>query len=323
MIKIGILGYGNLGRGAEKALAGAPDMRLSVVFSRRGDLNIRTAGVKVEPFEKLDDYTGKLDVVICCGGSATDLPLHTPLIAAKFNFVDSFDNHANIPAHFEKVDKIARSHGMAGVISAGWDPGLFSIMRLFGEAFLPFGADYTFWGRGVSQGHSDAIRRIEGVARAVQYTMPSQIAIEAALSGNQPQFTSREKHTRLCFVVIKDGADKERIRQEIITMPDYFAPYDVIVNFISVEEFEGSHLGIPHGGRVIRSGGTSESNNHTMEFKLKLDSNPEFTGSILVACARAVYRLKAEGMVGARTVLDIPPAYFSPKSAAQLYKELL
>ena len=322
MIKVGIVGYGNLGRGTEKALALAPDMELSAVFTRRNPQSIK-ASVPADSLDNIGKYAGKIDVMILCGGSKDDLPVQTPAIAGKFNFVDSFDNHANIPAHFEAVDKAARKSGKAGVISAGWDPGLFSLNRLYGQAVLAQGQSETFWGYGVSQGHSDAVRRVEGVKNAVQYTVPVDEAVEAVRSGKAVQFTARQKHTRVCFVVAEDGADKEKIRNEIVSMPNYFLPYDTTVNFISEKEFEQKHAAMPHGGFVFRSGTSGGGFSHTIEYSLKTESNPEFTASVLVAYARAVCRLNKEGFSGAKTVLDVAPSYLSHKSAIDLYKELL
>ncbi len=325
--RIGIFGYGNLGRGVESAIRQNPDMELVAVFTRRApeSVKLRTEGVRVLHASKLPLMQGELDVVILCGGSATDLPVQTPELARLFNVIDSFDTHAKIPEHFANVDAAAREGGNVALISAGWDPGMFSIMRAYAGAVLPEGADYTFWGKGVSQGHSDAIRRINGVLDAKQYTIPCDAALEAVRSGSQPTLTTREKHTRECFVVAEDGADKARIENEIKTMPNYFADYDTTVHFITAEELARDHAGIPHGGFVIRSGktGFDKENTHVIEYSLKLDSNPEFTSSVIVAFARAVMKMKAAGAVGAKTVLDVPPAYLSPKSPEQLRKELL
>jgi len=311
MIRVGIAGYGNLGRGVELAVNSAADMELAAVFSRRG-LPSAVA------FSNINDYIGKIDVMVLCGGSATDLPLQTPQIAAKFNFVDSFDTHQNIPEHFEAAHAAAKAGGTAGVISAGWDPGLFSLMRLYGQAVLPEGHTETFWGEGVSQGHSDAVRRIEGVKYATQYTVPVKGAVERVRSGQLTEFTARQKHKRVCFVVAHENADREKIRREIVSMPNYFEPYDTAVNFITEKEYLENHTAMPHGGFVFRSGGNS-----VIEYSLKTQSNPQFTASVMTAYARAVYRLSKEGVRGAKTVLDIPPSYLSPKSAAELYKELL
>ena len=326
-IRIGIFGYGNLGRGVEAAIAHNPDMELCAVFTRRPPetVKLRTAGVPVMLADEAKNMTDKIDVMIICGGSATDLPVQTPAIASMFNCIDSFDTHAKIPEHFANVDAAAKESGKVALISCGWDPGMFSVMRAYSESILPDGSTYTFWGKGVSQGHSDAIRRIEGVLDAKQYTIPVDSALEAVRSGNAPELSTREKHTRECFVVAKEGADLERIEREIKTMPNYFADYDTTVHFISAEELKRDHSGIPHGGFVIRSGksGLENENTHVMEFSLKLDSNPEYTSSVLVATARAVVRLNREGASGARSILDIPPSYLSPKSPDQLRRELL
>jgi diaminopimelate dehydrogenase len=326
-IRVGIFGYGNLGKGVEAAILHNPDMELCAVFTRRPPetVKLRTPGVPVMWAHEAKDMTDKIDVMIICGGSATDLPVQTPEIASMFNCIDSFDTHAKIPEHFERVDAAAKQSGKIALISCGWDPGMFSLMRLYSEAVLPTGNSYTFWGKGVSQGHSDAIRRIEGVLDAKQYTIPVDSALEAVRSGRAPELSTREKHTRECFVVAEEGADLERIEREIKTMPNYFADYDTTVHFISAEELKRDHSGIPHGGFVIRSGksGFESQNTHVMEFSLKLDSNPEYTSSVLVACARAVVRLNNEGAKGARSILDLPPSYLSPKSPADLRKELL
>lgn len=326
-IRVGIMGYGNLGRGVECALKQNPDMELTAVFTRRdpGSVKILTEGVNVYPAKDAKDLADQVDVLILCGGSATDLPEQTPEYAKYFNVVDSFDTHAKIPEHFAAVDKAAREAGNTAVISAGWDPGMFSLNRLYGSAVLPDGKDYTFWGRGVSQGHSDAIRRIAGVKDARQYTIPVESALEAIRSGETPELTTRQKHTRECFVVAEEGADLAAIEKEIVTMPNYFADYDTTVHFISQEEMERDHRSLPHGGFVIRSGktGWDLEHNHVIEYSLKLDSNPEFTSSVIVACARAAYRMRQEGMTGCKTILDLPPAYLSSKSGEELRKELL
>lgn len=326
-MKIGILGYGNLGRGVELAIAQNEDMELFGVFTRRPPETVQTVGsdVRVFPIDTVENYKDEIDVMILCGGSATDLPEQGPKYASLFNCVDSFDTHAKIPEYFEKVDAAAKAAGKTGIISVGWDPGLFSIERLLFESVLTDGETYTFWGKGVSQGHSDAIRRVAGVKNGKQYTIPIEEAINAARSGNNPTLTTRQKHLRECFVVPEDGVNLAEIETAIKTMPNYFADYDTIVHFISEEEFEKNHSGIPHGGFVIRGGGTGnhQETRHVMEFSIKLDSNPEFTSSVLVAYARAAYRLSQEGSFGARTVLDIPLSYLSPKSGAQLRKELL
>ncbi len=325
MIRIGIFGYGNLGRGVEAAIKQNKDMELVAVFSRRdpSSVKINTEGVKVCHADDIESYKDKIDVMILCGGSATDLPVQTPQMAKLFNVIDSFDTHAKIPEHFTAVDKEAKEGGKVAIISVGWDPGMFSLNRLYGEAILPEGSTYTFWGKGVSQGHSDAIRRIDGVLDARQYTIPVPEALEKVRSGQNPELTTRQKHTRECFVVAEDGADLSRIENEIKTMPNYFADYDTTVHFISMDELQRDHSGIPHGGFVIRSGKTGNGNNHIIEYSLKLDSNPEFTSSVLVAYARAAARLNNEGISGCKSVLDIAPSYLSPKSAEELRKELL
>ena len=327
MIRIGIYGYGNLGRGVENAIRQNDDLELVAVFSRRdpSSVKINTPGVNVYKAEEAEKMTDKIDVMIICGGSATDLPVQTPALAKLFNVVDSFDTHARIPEHFDRVDEAARACGKTALISVGWDPGMFSLNRLYGSAILPDGKDYTFWGKGVSQGHSDAIRRVDGVADGKQYTVPVQAALDAVRSGSNPELTTREKHTRECFVVAEEGADKERIAEEIKSMPNYFADYDTTVTFISEQELKENHGGIPHGGFVIRSGktGADLEHNHIIEYSLKLDSNPEFTASVLVCFARAAARMNAEGMTGCKTVFDVPPAYLSSKSGAELRKNLL
>lgn len=326
-IKIGILGYGNLGKGVECAVKHNPDMELAAVFTRRDkeSLNILTPGVKVCSVQEAESMKEEIDVMILCGGSATDLPVQTPQFAKCFNVVDSFDTHARIPEHFEAVDAAAKEGGHVGIISVGWDPGMFSLNRLYGNGVLPEGSDYTFWGRGVSQGHSDAIRRVEGVKDARQYTVPVEAALKAVRDGENPELTTRQKHTRECFVVAEEGADLKRIEEEIVTMPNYFADYDTTVRFISEEELMRDHKGIPHGGFVIRTGKTGWENEHShvIEYSLKLDSNPEFTASVIVAYARAAYRLSKEGAAGCKTVFDIAPAYLSPLSGEELRKHLL
>ncbi len=326
-IKIGIYGYGNLGRGVECAVAQNPDMELVAVFTRRdpNTLKINAEGVGVYNADKLKDMTDKIDVLILCGGSATDLPVQTPETAKLYNVVDSFDTHAKIPEHFENVDKAAKESGKVAIISVGWDPGMFSLNRMYAGAVLPDGKDYTFWGKGVSQGHSDAIRRIEGVLDAKQYTIPIDEALEAVRSGSNPELTTRQKHLRECFVVAEEGADKARIESEIKSMPNYFADYDTIVHFISQDELNRDHSGIPHGGFVIRSGrtGANLEHQHIIEYSLKLDSNPEFTASVIVAYARAAYKLNKMGDCGCKTVLDIAPSMLSAKDPADLRKELL
>ncbi len=310
MIKVGILGYGNLGRGVEAAVAKAPDMELCAVYTRRNpeNLKIRTAGVPVRPASALEAGED-IDVLVICGGSATDLPEMTPKYAAKYSVVDSFDTHARIPEHFAKVDAAAKAGKTAAMISCGWDPGMFSIARLYAEAVLPGSSTYTFWGRGVSQGHSDAIRRIEGVLDARQYTIPVPSALERVRAGENPELTTRQKHTRECFVVAAEGADKARIEAEIVNMPNYFADYDTTVHFISMDEMKKDHSGLPHGGSVISAGETgTDGKNHVIEYSLRLDSNPEFTGSVLTAFARAIAKRAANGVTGAFTVFDIAPA---------------
>ena len=326
-IRIGVLGYGNLGRGVECAIKQNPDMELKAVFTRRDPAGVKilTETAKVYPVADAEKMKDEIDVMILCGGSATDLPVQTPEYVKLFNVVDSFDTHAKIPEHFAAVDAAAKENGHVGLISAGWDPGMFSLNRAYAEAVLPEGANYTFWGKGVSQGHSDAIRRIEGVKDARQYTIPVEAALEVVRSGSNPQLTTRQKHTRECFVVAEDGADLARIENEIKTMPNYFDEYDTTVHFISEEELKRDHSGIPHGGFVIRSGmtGWNGEDKHVIEYRLQLDSNPEFTSSVLVAYARAVYRMAKEGQTGCKTVLDVAPAYLSPKSGEELRKELL
>ncbi len=326
-IRIGILGYGNLGKGVECAIKHNEDMELAAVFTRRdpAGLKIQTEGVKVCSVQDAPSMKDAIDVMILCGGSATDLPVQTPEMAKYFHVVDSFDTHARIPEHYAAVDAAAKESGHVGIISVGWDPGMFSLNRLYANAILPGGHDYTFWGKGVSQGHSDAIRRVAGVKDARQYTVPVEAALEAVRSGSSPELTTRQKHTRECFVVAEDGADLARIEKEIVTMPNYFADYDTTVHFISEEELMRDHAGIPHGGFVIRTGttGWNDEHSHVIEYRLKLDSNPEFTASVLVAYARAAYRLGQEGQKGCRTVFDIAPAYLSAVDGAELRKHLL
>ena len=327
MIKIGLFGYGNIARGVECAIMQNEDMCLTSVFTRRDPATVKvmTEGVSVYHTDDILNHKDEIDVLVMCGGSATDLPEQTPKMAEHFNVVDSFDTHKRIPEHFSNVDEKAKKGNKVAVISVGWDPGMFSLLRLYGSAILPDGADYTFWGKGVSQGHSDAIRRIEGVIDARQYTIPVESALEAVRSGSQPALTTRQKHTRECFVVVEDGADKERIEREIVTMKNYFDEYDTTVNFISMEELQKNHSGIPHGGFVIRTGktGKNKENNHVIEYSLKLDSNPEFTSSVIVAYARAAYRLNKEGESGCKTVFDIAPKYLSTKSNDELRASLL
>lgn len=326
-IKIGILGYGNLGRGVECAIKQNADMELVAVFTRRNPdtVSILTEGVAICNVADVADWKDKIDVMILCGGSATDLPVQTPKYASMFNVVDSFDTHAKIPEHFANVDAAAKQAGKVGIISVGWDPGMFSLNRMYANAILPEGNDYTFWGKGVSQGHSDAIRRIEGVKNAKQYTIPVDAALESVRAGENPELTTRQKHTRECFVVLEEGADAAKIEKEIKTMPNYFSDYDTTVHFISEEELLANHSGIPHGGFVLRSGvtGWEKENKHIIEYSLKLDSNPEFTSSVIIAYARAAYRLASEGQSGCKTVFDIAPAYLSAKSGEELRASLL
>ena len=326
-IRIGVMGYGNLGRGVELAVGQNPDLELAAFFTRRDPKTLKTLSPHV-PVYHVDDaiaHKDEIDVLIICGGSATDLPKQTPQYAKYFNVVDSFDTHAKIPEHFAACDAAAKEAGHIAFISIGWDPGMFSLQRLLGNCILPDGSDYTFWGKGVSQGHSDAIRRIEGVLDAKQYTIPVEAALNAARSGENPQLTTREKHTRECFVVAAEGADLKEIERQIVTMPNYFADYDTTVHFISMEEMKRDHSGIPHGGYVIRTGttGVNGETKQKLEYSLQLGSNPEFTSSVIVAYARAAARMAREGMTGCKTVFDVPPAYLSPRSAEDLRKHLL
>ncbi len=326
MIRVAIFGYGNLAKGVDCAIKQNSDMELKCIFTRRSPESVTPiTKVPVYSAEDVLKYKDEIDVLVLCGGSATDLPQQTPEMAQYFNVIDSFDTHKNIPSHFANVDEAAKKAGKVSIISVGWDPGMFSLNRLYAGCILRDGADYTFWGKGVSQGHSDAIRRIDGVLDAKQYTIPVDSALEAVRSGSQPQLTTREKHTRECFVVAEEGADKARIEQEIVTMKNYFDEYDTTVHFISMEELKRDHSGIPHGGFVIRTGKTGKDleNNHVIEYSLKLDSNPEFTASVLVAYARAAYRMNKEGISGCKTVFDIPPAYLSDKSHQELISTLL
>ena len=325
-IRIGIAGYGNLGRGVECAVSNAPDMELVALLTRRDPASIQThTGVPVYHMSDAAKLQGQIDVMILCGGSANDLPGQTPELAQHFNVIDSFDTHAKIPEHFSRVDAACQKAHTIGIISVGWDPGMFSLNRVISQAILPNGKDYTFWGKGVSQGHSDAVRRIEGVKDARQYTIPVESALERVRSGENPALTTREKHTRECFVVAEKGADRAKIEEAIKTMPNYFADYDTTVHFISEEEMKRDHSGLPHGGCVIRTGVTGMDNEHkhVIEYNLKLDSNPEFTGSVIVAYARAAYRMSKEGMSGCKTVFDIAPAYLSSRSAEDLRAHLL
>ena len=321
MIRIGILGYGNLGKGTEIAIKQNLDMELVAVFTRRNPGDLKTVtNVPVINIQEIEQWKDKIDVMILCGGSATDLPKQGPKYAEMFNTIDSYDTHANVPEYYANVNEQAKKGGKLSIISVGWDPGLFSLNRLYAEAILPIGNTYTFWGRGVSQGHSDAIRRIEGVKNAVQYTIPIEEAVEAVRAGSNPNLTTREKHLRECYVVLEDGADSKRIEEEIKTMPNYFADYDTVVYFITEEELKANHSGMPHGGFVIRSGNTgiNEETKQIIEYSLKLESNPQFTSSVLLAYARAAYRMHEKGETGAKTVLDIPPAMLSPKSNEEL-----
>lgn len=323
-IRIGIYGYGNLGAGVELAITQNPDLVAVGVFTRRPPETVRTrTGIPVYAAADAVKMQDRIDVMILCGGSATDLPAQTPDLARYFNVVDSFDTHAKILEHLKKVDDATKAKGTTALISAGWDPGMFSLARLYGNAILPEGKDYTFWGKGVSQGHSDAIRRIEGVADARQYTIPVQEALDAVRRGETPELTTAQKHVRECFVVAKEGADKERIEREIKTMPNYFADYHTTVHFITAEEMQKNHAGLPHGGVVIRSGVTGGGHKHVVEYALKLGSNAEFTSCVLVACARAVYRLHKEGVSGCKTMFDIPPVYFSAQERETIVSKLL
>ena len=326
-IRIGIMGYGNLGRGIECAVKNNPDMELAAVFTRRDPATVKilTEGVSVYHADEAKNHADEVDVLILCGGSATDLPVQTPEYAKYFTVVDSFDNHSKIPEHFANVDASAKESGHVAVISAGWDPGMFSLNRVYANAVLPNGKDYTFWGKGVSQGHSDAVRRVAGVKDCRQYTIPVPSALETIRGGETPELTTREKHTRECFVVAEEGADLAQIEHDIVTMPAYFADYDTTVHFITEEEMKRDHSALPHGGFVIRSGktGWNLENNHVIEYRLKLDSNPEFTSSVIAACARAAYRMKQEGMSGCKTVLDIPPAYLCAQSGEFLRAHML
>ena len=325
--RIGILGYGNIGRGTEIAVAAADDMELVAVFTRRdpGSVKILTPDVPVVNVSDIEKWTDKIDVLVLCGGSATDLPVQTPEYAKLFNVIDSFDTHARIPEHFANVDKAAKESGHIGMISVGWDPGMFSLNRVYANAILPDGKDYTFWGKGVSQGHSDAVRRIKGVKNAKQYTVQVEEALEAVRSGKNPELTTRDKHLRECFVVLEDGADAARVEKEIKEMPNYFADYNTIVHFIDEDEFNKNHSGMAHGGFVFRSGktGVNKENNHIIEYSIKLDSNPEFTTSVIIAYARAVKRMYDEGMTGCKTVLDVPPAYLCEQSGEELRAHFL
>lgn len=324
-MRIGIYGYGNLAKGVESAIKKSPDMELAAVFTRRdpSQLSLGTPDVPVVSVQDVESWTDKIDVMVLCGGSATDLPEMTPALAKLFNVIDSYDNHSHIPEHFQAVDAAAAAAGKTALISCGWDPGMFSLNRLYGNCVLPDGQDYTFWGRGVSQGHSDAVRRIEGVLDCRQYTVPVPAALERVRSGEDPVLTTREKHTRECYVVAAEGADREAIRQAIVTMPAYFADYDTTVTFISQEEMDRDHSGLPHGGSVIRTGSTSDGTRHVIEYQLTLDSNPEFTGSVLIAFARALYRMAQRGRTGCLTVFDVAPIDLSPATREELLAHML
>lgn len=324
-VRIGIVGYGNLGRGVEAAIRLTPDLTLTGVFTRRDPASLQTAdpSVPVLPISALDQPRDDIDVLVLCGGSRDDLPVQSPALAARYSLVDSYDNHAKIPEHFDRVDAEALTAGTTAIISTGWDPGLFSLNRLFGEAILPEGVTYTFWGRGLSQGHSDALRRVPGVAAGVQYTLPSESAIERVRAGERPELSTRERHTRECYVVLEPGADEDEVRKAIVTMPDYFEPYDTTVHVVSEEALVRDHQGMPHGGFVIRSANSSPTHRQVIEYRLSLESNPEFTASVLVAYARAAARMAAAGDHGAKTVFDVAPGLLSPKSAAELRAELL
>ena len=327
MMRVGILGYGNLGKGIECAIKQNDDMELVAVFTRRNpsDVKILTEGVNIYSVDDVIAHKDEIDVLVLCGGSATDLPQQTPEYAKYFNVIDSFDTHVRIPEHFANVDKVAKENGHIALISCGWDPGMFSLNRLYANAILPDGNDYTFWGKGVSQGHSDAIRRVEGVKDGKQYTIPVESALESVRNGENPELTTRQKHLRECFVVAEEGADLAKIEETIKNMPNYFADYDTTVHFITEEELKANHSGIPHGGFVFRTGvtGWNKENKHVIEYSLKLDSNPEFTSSVIVAYARAINRLHAEGVNGCKTVFDIAPAYLSPLSGDEIRAHLL
>lgn len=325
-INIGIVGYGNLGRGVELAIAQNPDLNLVAVFTRREPSEVKTVhDVKVDTMSNIEQYKDKIHVMILCGGSATDLPQQGPAMAAHYHTVDSFDNHGDIPAYYAAVDDVAAQHGHVSLISTGWDPGLFSLNRMMFEAILPEGKQYTFWGKGLSQGHSDAVRRVAGVKNGVQYTIPNETALRKIRAGEAPELSTRERHVRECYVVAEQGADLAQIEQDIKTMPNYFADYDTTVHFITEDELLANHTNMPHGGYVMRNGRTGDGSgtNQVMEFSIKLDNNPEFTASVLVACARAVYKLAQQGERGAKTIFDMPLGLLSPKSPAELRKELL
>ena len=323
LIRMGIVGWGNIGRAAKVAIEHNRDCSLEAIVTRRSPSDIDCKDIKVLRYDDVESLKDSVDVLLLCGGSKSDLPVQTPELSQWFNTVDTFDTHANIPEHLKNVDEAARRSGHTSIISAGWDPGLFSMARLIGRAALPCGNDYTFWGRGVSQGHSDAIRRIEGVKNAIQYTVPVDEAVRAVRAGENPQLTTRQKHTRECYVVLKDGADPKKVEHDIVTMKNYFSDYDTTVYFVSEEELKRDHSAMPHAGSVIRSGNTSDQNGHVVEFSLKLDSNPEFTSSVLVAFARACARLNAEGTIGGLTPFDIPLRYLSPVSRDELIAEIM
>ncbi|MBS4177324.1 diaminopimelate dehydrogenase [Lederbergia citrea] len=324
-IRIGITGYGNLGKGVEAAIKQNHDLELVAVFSRRdpASVGVKDPNIKVLPISEAENYKNDIDVMILCGGSATDLPEQGPAFATHFNTIDSYDTHAKIPAYFATMNQAAKSSGKTSIISVGWDPGMFSMNRLLGEAILPVGETYTFWGKGLSQGHSDAVRRVDGVKAAVQYTIPIEEAVNRVRNGENPELSTKEKHLRECFVVAEEGADKSKIEETIKTMPHYFSDYQTKVNFITEEELHANHSKMMHGGFVIRSGETGSGNNQIVEYSLKLDSNPEYTASVLTAYARAAYKMNQEGQAGAKTVFDVPIGHLSPKSPAQLRKELL
>lgn len=322
-IKLGIVGYGNLGKGIERAIEQNDDMELVAIFTRREVSSIDGAGSKLVNIKDIEDYKGKIDIMMLCGGSATDLRTQGPEIAKHFNTVDSFDTHAKIPEYFEEMNNIAKENGNTVLISTGWDPGLFSLNRLLGQSVLPKGQDYTFWGKGISQGHSDAIRRVDGVKLGAQYTIPNEPLLDKVRKGEEPKVEGTEGHVRVCYIVAQDGADKAKIEEEIVNMPNYFAEYDTTVNFVGEDDFNKEHTGMPHGGSVFRSGTTTDGTKQVMEFKLSLESNPSFTSSVATAYARAVSRYSKEGKTGALTVLDIPFSYLSPKTDEELRKELL
>ncbi len=322
-IRIGIVGFGNLGKGVERAINQNDDMELVAIFTRRDVSDVDGANKKLVNISEIDSFKEKIDVMMLCGGSATDLKTQGPDMAAKFNTVDSFDTHAKIPEYFEEMNKVASENGHVSLISTGWDPGLFSLNRLLGQCVLPKGEDYTFWGKGISQGHSDAIRRLDGVKLGAQYTIPNESLLDEVRCGNNPKVEGKEGHIRVCYIVAEEGADRDKIKEEIVTMPNYFVGYETEVHFVDEDEFKTEHTGMPHGGSVFRSGTTDDDTKQVLEFKLNLESNPSFTSSVAVAYARAVYKYSKEGRTGAITVFDIPFSYLSPKSGAELRKELL